>query len=222
MAEAAGYPKVPAKAWRVLRTRAATAPSTKFTPSTVAALLTMGSAASAQTNVVAPLQRLGLFDESGALTARGNKWRVDASYEDACSEILKDVYPDDLAALTDELGAPDRAKVTTWLQHKGFGGSNAKQMAATYVMIAERTLPDASAGAEPRKAPAKKAAKKAAKVVPATTDDDQTQRVPPVTPSGDGRAPNVHLDIQIHIPADASLEQIDQIFASMAKHLYGR
>ena len=56
----------------------------------------------------------------------------------------------------------------------------------------------------------------------ATTDDDQTQRVSPVTPSGDGRAPNVHLDIQIHIPADASLEQIDQIFASMAKHLYGR
>ena len=99
MAEAAGYPKVPAKAWRVLRTRAATAPSTKFTPSTVAALLTMGSAASAQTSVVSPLQRLGLFDESGALTARGNKWRVDASYEDACWEILKDVYPDDLAAL---------------------------------------------------------------------------------------------------------------------------
>lgn len=73
MAEAAGYPKVPAKAWRVLRTRAATAPSTKFTPSTVAALLTMGSAASAQSNVVSPLQRLGLFDESGTLTARGNK-----------------------------------------------------------------------------------------------------------------------------------------------------
>jgi hypothetical protein len=35
-----------------------------------------------------------------------------------------------------------------------------------------------------------------------------------------GAGPNVHLDIQIHIPADASAEQIYQIFESMARHLY--
>ena len=43
--------------------------------------------------------------------------------------------------------------------------------------------------------------------------------VAPTTPSG---GPEVHLDIQIHISSDASAEQIDQMFASMAKHLYGR
>ena len=32
--------------------------------------------------------------------------------------------------------------------------------------------------------------------------------------------PTLHIDIQIHIPSDASPEQIDKIFASMAKHLY--
>ena len=32
--------------------------------------------------------------------------------------------------------------------------------------------------------------------------------------------PSVHIDIQIHIDSTASAEQIDQIFASMAKHLY--
>jgi hypothetical protein len=36
-----------------------------------------------------------------------------------------------------------------------------------------------------------------------------------------GPAPNLHIDVQVHISADASVEQIDQIFASMAKHLYG-
>ncbi|BCA58826.1 DUF5343 domain-containing protein [Sphingomonas sp. HMP6] len=36
-----------------------------------------------------------------------------------------------------------------------------------------------------------------------------------------GTAPNLHIDVQVHISADASVEQIDQIFASMAKHLYG-
>ncbi len=34
--------------------------------------------------------------------------------------------------------------------------------------------------------------------------------------------PTVHLDIQIHIDSTASSQQIEQIFASMAKHLYGK
>ena len=34
--------------------------------------------------------------------------------------------------------------------------------------------------------------------------------------------PTLHIDIQIHIDSSASAEQIDQIFSSMAKHLYGR
>ena len=33
--------------------------------------------------------------------------------------------------------------------------------------------------------------------------------------------PSVHIDIQIHISPEASMDQIDQIFKSMAKHLYG-
>lgn len=33
-------------------------------------------------------------------------------------------------------------------------------------------------------------------------------------------SPSVHIDIQIHISPDSTANQIDQIFASMAKHLY--
>ena len=36
------------------------------------------------------------------------------------------------------------------------------------------------------------------------------------------REPSVHIDVQIHIDASATAEQVDQIFASMAKHLYGK
>ncbi len=32
--------------------------------------------------------------------------------------------------------------------------------------------------------------------------------------------PNLHIDVQIHISSDSTADQIDQIFASMAKHLY--
>ena len=34
--------------------------------------------------------------------------------------------------------------------------------------------------------------------------------------------PSLHIDVQVHIDASASAAQIDQIFSSMAKHLYGR
>jgi hypothetical protein len=36
-----------------------------------------------------------------------------------------------------------------------------------------------------------------------------------------GISPNLHIDVQVHISPESSPEQIDQIFASMAKHLYG-
>jgi hypothetical protein len=35
-----------------------------------------------------------------------------------------------------------------------------------------------------------------------------------------GFGASLHIDIQIHISSDASADQIDHIFASMAKHLY--
>lgn len=38
----------------------------------------------------------------------------------------------------------------------------------------------------------------------------------------DPSSPSVHIDIQVHISPESSPEQIDQIFASMAKHLYGK
>ena len=34
--------------------------------------------------------------------------------------------------------------------------------------------------------------------------------------------PSVHIDIQVHIAPESSPEQIEQIFKSMAKHLYGK
>ena len=132
----AAFPKVTSKAWRTLRARAAAAPSTKFTPASVAASLGMSSPKSAADNTVYPLRRLGLINEDGSLTDRGNKWRIDSTYADACQEILNEVYPDELNSLTDDAGKPDRSQVLTWLHHKGFGESNAEQMANTYVMVA--------------------------------------------------------------------------------------
>ena len=58
----------------------------------------------------------------------------------------------------------------------------------------------------------------------------QTREMPLATPSPPNLAqtevvsnePSVHIDVQIHIDSSANPDQIDQIFASMARHLYGR
>jgi hypothetical protein len=238
MPDSVSLPKVPTNAWRALPARAASAPSPKFTPSTVAAMLSMSSPKSAGDNVVYPMRRLGLFDEEGSLTPRGNKWRVDGTYAEACDEILREIYPEELAGLTDDDGQPDRGAVVTWLQHKGLGESNAKQMANTYVLIASRVPPEAVPSASPKASsnsprrngksaePRRQSGGKAGEV---TQDQPARQSVTSdgvanAPGTGDdakhGAGPQVHLDIQIHIPATADAEQIDAIFASMAKHLY--
>jgi hypothetical protein len=218
-------PKVPAKAWAILRSRAAAAPSIKFTPSAVAAMLGMSSPDSARDNILSHMRKLGLIDDDGGLTQRGNKWRIDSSYSDACQEIIDNVYPSELAVLVDDQNAPDIQKITTWMQHSGLGSSNARQMAATYVMIAQKNVPEAPSAQQkkvPKTAPAKALAKKSSTKVATDATPEVLNSPPaePVHPTSNG--PNIHLDIQIHIPVDASTEQIDQIFASMAKHLYQR
>lgn len=47
-----------------------------------------------------------------------------------------------------------------------------------------------------------------------------TPVTPPTAPSGGQTQPSLHIDIQIHISPDATTDQIEQIFSSMAKHLY--
>ena len=218
------YPKISAKAWATLRTRATASPTTKFTPDAVAALLDMSSSSSARHNTVRPMQQLGLIDEDGVLTDRGNKWRIDTSFGDACQEILDEIYPDEFGILVDDDGHPDQKTVKTWFQKKGFGESNARLMAATYVLIASKHLPEPP-GTKPTKAKKKESSgtkPKQKSREPLDTEESPTGEISesPSPSAMSTGGPTVHIDIQIHIPADATLEQIDQIFASMARHLY--
>ena len=220
------YPKLPVKAWVTLRARAAAAPTAKFTPNAVAALMGMSSPDSARTNTVRPMRQLGLIDDDGALTDRGNKWRLDASFGDACQEILNEIYPGELGAMIDDDGGPDAEQVRAWFGYQGFGDSNARQMTATYIMIAAKQLPELpatdSGKARKETSPAKKTAGEFPQPKETEKPDDVVAPEPPAPPVKSDGGPTVHLDIQIHIPADATPERIDQIFSSMARHLYAK
>jgi len=214
-------PKVGSKAWFTLRSKAANAPSTKFTPTFVAASLGMASADSALGNIVRPMRALGIFEEDGSLTTLGNKWRNDSTYADACEEILKKVYPAELAHLTEPDGKPSSSQVKAWLSNEGFGDSNARQMSATYVMIASKDVTPDPPPSDAKKTPtARKPVSPKQKPPLEQEKNDQTGQQEPPAPRD--ATPGIHLDIQIHLPAEASPDQIDAIFRSMAKHIYGR
>lgn len=226
MAKPSPYPVVPGRNWYTLRDKAKTSPNTKLNAANVASILGLPEA-SAQNNVLRGLRSLGVVDDQGSLSATGEKWRVDGSYDDACKEILEAVYPEDLRLLIGKSVSDDRDSVQAWFARKGFGDSSARQMAATFQLLAHPTVDSPKSttnGTTPKASTPKASTPKPSPAKSKSSSAPAAGMQPPEQPASHRKqeSPNVHLDIQIHIPASASTDQIDSIFASMAKHLYGR
>lgn len=206
------YPKITVSSWFTLRDRAEKSPSAKITPAIVAALFDMASEGSARDNIVRPLTQLGIIDDEGGLTERGQLWRNHDTYAEACSQIVEEVYPDDLA----DLG--DQTAVERWFSGQGLGASNARAMARTYKLLTEPSIPD---DLPERKQPADSKARRPRRQKEATSSPEPPHPPTPKEPTHLAE-PTLQMNLQIHLPPDATPEQIDLIFASMAKHLYNR
>ena len=154
MAKPSPFPVVPGKSWYTLREKAKSSPNTKLNSANVASILGLPEA-SAQTNVLRGLRALGVIDDQGILSPAGEKWRVDSSYEEACAEILEASYPEDLRLLIGKSAADGRDAVQGWFARKGFGDSSARQMAATFQLVAHPSLelPKVASNGSPTKAP---------------------------------------------------------------------
>jgi hypothetical protein len=107
-------------------------------------------------------------------------------------------------------------------------------MVALYAILVDK---DASKQPDSDKKPAvKKVAAKATASITASkpsrsaatgpAHDNELRKDAPDSGSSSGyslrKIPEVNINLQIHISADASSDQIEQIFASMSKHLYSR
>jgi hypothetical protein len=173
---------------------------------------------------VPQLRVVGLIDETGKPTPLANEWRDDETYAAACEKILKAVYPRELM---DALPPPnpDQGATERWFSRTlGIGQSAATKMAAFYRLIASGDVAGATAGrrtSEPKESGRRTEPKRtpAAPVVKVPNVSKETKTTTPKP--GDG-TPSLHIDVQVHIPPDATAEQIDTIFAAMAKHIYKR
>lgn len=212
------YPRLPAKNWWALRERFRQTVPRLVDADYLQSVLGLSSTASAG-NLIGPLRTLGLIDDDGRPTERAQDWRLDDSYEEVCEAILSDVYPDSLRSAFPDPSA-DSTGVTAWFsRNTGSGQGAASGMASLYALIAEADPAGAAAVATTGAAAKKKAAPR--KAPPGPASGRPARATEAVVENRQRRAElGLNINIQIHISSDASAEQIDKIFQSMAEHLY--
>lgn len=217
------FPLMPIGHWWTLRTKFKLSIPGVVTDSYISTVLNMKEA-SARNNVIPYLKQVGIIDEDGKPQERAKKWRDDAQYKKVCSEIIKEVYPQELIDACPNPNS-DRASAERWFSNYTGGGQVAvRKMVSFYSILAEA---DSSKATEqknkkltestptPKKLPKKQTPQKAEnpKLYIAKKEPQSGEK---------SNIPSININLQIHISADASPDQIDKIFENMAKHIYNR
>jgi hypothetical protein len=219
------FPMLPIAHWWALRKKFKQSIPGIVTDKYLATVLEM-EVNSARANVLPFLKTLGIIDDEGKTTDRAKLWRDDIHYPEVCQAIVKEVYSKDLIEAVPNPNQ-ERSQAERWFaNHTGTGHAAVRRMAALYA-----TLVEADASKQPgqeKKSPPKKAQKQHTKpretrMAKAAANETASSPLPSSTQALSGPipiAPGININLQIHISADASSDQIDQIFASMAKHIY--
>jgi hypothetical protein len=226
------YPVINAVRWWIIRKSFKRTIPDIATNSYLSSVLNI-TEGSAQT-IISPLKKMGLVDKDGKPTERARRWRDDEEYASVCDEIRKEVYPSELLAAFPDPEA-SRANIERWFSKKtGLGESAVRGMAAFYLLLCEADPTKQDSTSTSVKAPKpSKGVPSSAKLNIAKTKGSKREApngaVATIEPEAkissskenlNGFGHSLHIDIQIHISSDASADQIDHIFASMAKHLY--
>jgi uncharacterized protein DUF5343 len=227
--ENVNFPMISANAWWALRRKFNQTPSLRITDTFLASLLKMKPISAR--NLISPLKRIGLIDSEGKPTERALRWRNDAYYRQVCEEIRQEIYPEELLNL---FSGPDisRSSLEDWFANTAAVGESAKKMMAAFYLLltdADPTKQDSASSSaksikptndKPLKTRSRGMCKEVSNGAVATASIEPDVKTSSNRVNLNGFSPSLHIDIQIHIASDASTDQIDQIFASMAKHLY--
>ena len=218
------FPMIPETSWWALRQQfKKTIPAT-VSVSYLKSLLGLTSDQSAR-NILSPLKQMKIIDEEGKPLQRANDWRNDEKYSQVCKDILLDIYPSDLLDLFPD-DIVDIMTAKNWFMDVCvIGDSAATKMTTTFSLLKNGKIKDT-----PEKKGNKKVKNTSSAKREAEEKHDKAEKKINIqnefnhhleekgVPSN-RIIPTVHIDLQIHISPEASPEQIDTIFASIAKHL---
>ena len=177
----------------------------------VAWLKTIGFTSSNDTTLAGVLKFIGLTDASGIPNATWSAYRG-AKHRTVLGEAIRNGYAELFAVYPDA-----NVRSNTELQHVFSTSSSAGaqvigKTVATFKALVDEADFSSTAGAS---------TETTMQTGPLHTPAATLTPPMPAVPSLQG-GPAVHIDIQIHISPESSAQQIDKIFESMAKHLYGR
>lgn len=153
------------------------------------------------------------------------------TYAEVCKEVREEVYPEELLDAVPDPSNNRQAAERWFASAAKVGANSALKMALLYQVLVEADLSKRPETTPKNSSASKKSSTKTVKKTetPLVKDSQQSSLDGPIpstmsTPVLPNSSPNptIHIDIQIHISSEASTAQIDQIFASMAKHLYKR
>jgi hypothetical protein len=172
---------------------------------TVQWLKSAGFTSSSDATLAAVLKFIGFTDSSGVPTQRWLDYRGDPrrvlgkAIREGYSDLFR-MYPDAQLRSSDEL--------TNVFSTSSSGGQQViSKTVGTFKALAEQadfddgTAPGLDAG--PLHEPMSPPRETAGSAMPSNS-------------------PSLHVDVQVHISPEATSEQIESIFKSMARHLYGR
>lgn len=205
-----GFPQLPTTVWKGVWQLLNRAPTRKLDARTLSADLGVQTTAAKQ--YLKELQKLNILDTEGQPTELADLWRQDPNNEGVISRVLEAAYPESLRQLAPP-GDLDREKVVRWFQGEKLGIGAAKNKAATYLMVASG-IPD-----EPTKPSAPPTPRKAReKVAAASVGKDDGHPMKKRVENGSSMRPQLAVNVQVHISADATSEQIDAIFSAMRRY----
>ena len=214
------YPRLSPKNWWDLRNRFKKTIPTQEDSTYLATVLNM-SKESAQSNILPFLKMIVLIDPEGKTQDLAKRWRDDKEYPKVCKEMLEHVYPKSLLDT-----ASDRSKIRDeakrwFMQETGVGAHAANKMTAFYALLQDANVEgEKSIHEMVKKSADTKTAKRGWKGKPAVRDktNDEVEE----TEDADkivNQFPEIHINVQVHVSADSTPEQVDHLFASIAKHL---
>ena len=176
---------------------------------------------SANDNVLIPLKTLGLVDNEGKTQELSKRWRDDEQYPEVCKEIREAIYPNEIRTAFPSPNE-DRESVERWFANDtGKGITAVRRMVPIYLTISEADVskkPEKK-GKNKKSATRSSSAKKSeepSKPEKSATIKQPASKIHSVT----DKLPSININLEIHISSDASPDQIDKIFQSIAKHIY--
>lgn len=222
------FPYIPKKHWWKLREKFSQSPSTPLTSSYIASNLGIKEE-NAKANIIPPMKAIGLVDENGKTTDLAMDWGLDSKYKEVCEKIITEIYPSGLRDLYSDANSSDVNKIQEWFkEYTGLGDSAAQQHTLFYLLLLKGDPNEANEVLKPKtkKTPEKEnvATKDETKsqkssVIEQATENQEDETPPAAKTTSPSVMPSLHIDIQIHISPEATPEQIDKIFESMARHL---